>query len=221
MKIRIISADFNNRYASNKIKLPPQKVSSFEIETFIYTDNNYYSRQKALSPRLKSKVPKMLDWMTNDADYYIWMDSYYNITSNEIYKLVDYVSEHEICLSLHPCRTSVAKELEFMTREMKHVEPDPYLLERYEGEAIEDQVANYLEDKTFIDNSLYCLGFFIYKKSLVKSTNNLMLDWFFHNCYWSIQDQLSMPYLLHKHKITPNIFDFQSIYSNPYAIYNR
>jgi hypothetical protein len=159
--------------------------------------------------------------MTNDADYYIWMDSYYNITSNEIYKLVDYVSEHEICLSLHPCRTSVAKELEFMTREMKHVEPDPYLLERYEGEAIEDQVANYLEDKTFIDNSLYCLGFFIYKKSLVKSTNNLMLDWFFHNCYWSIQDQLSMPYLLHKHKITPNIFDFQSIYSNPYAIYNR
>jgi hypothetical protein len=104
---------------------------------------------------------------------------------------------------------------------MKHIEPDPYLLERYEGEPIEDQVSTYLQDETFIDNSLYSLGFFIYKKSLVQSINNLMTDWFFHNCYWSVQDQLSMPYLLHKHKIVPNKFDFEAIYNNPYATYNR
>ncbi len=28
-----------------------------------------------------------------------------------------------------------------------------------------------------------------------------MKEWFYHNCIWSVQDQLSLPYLLHKFKI--------------------
>jgi hypothetical protein len=221
-KIRILSADFGTAGTKNTLDIPKQDTSEFEIETFKYTDSNYYSREKSLSPRLKGKIPKMLDWMTNDADYYIWVDSYYTITSTKIHELVKYVSEHQICLNKHFARTSILQELQFMIREMTNAEnPDPYLLERYKGEPLEAQVSSYLKDTTFIDNSLYALGFFIYKKSLVESVNNLMSDWFFHNCYWSVQDQLSMPYLLQKHNITPNIFDFDAVLNNPYAVYTK
>lgn len=218
-KIRILSADFGSTKPKDFLDIPTQETSEFDIETYVYNDNNYFSRQQALSPRLKGKIPKMLDWMNNDADYYIWIDSYYTITSTRIYELVKYVLDHEICLNKHYTRSTIEEECNFVSQEIKN--SNTYLTERYQGEPLEAQVSSYLKDKTFIDNSLYALGFFIYKKSLVQSMSNLMSDWFFHNCYWSVQDQLSMPYLLHKHNIIANTFDFEAIYNNPYALYIR
>lgn len=218
-KIRIISADFGSAEPKKSLYIPEQEVSEFDIETYIYNDSNYYSRYQALSPRLKGKIPKMLDWMNNDADYYIWIDSYYTITSTKIHELVKYVSTHDICLNKHYTRSTIREECDFICEEMNN--SNTYLTERYLGEPLDSQVSSYLEDKTFTDNNLYALGFFIYKKSLVQPINNLMVDWFFHNCYWSIQDQLSMPYLLHKHNIIANTFDFEAIYNNPYAKYIR
>jgi hypothetical protein len=96
---------------------------------------------------------------------------------------------------------------------------DQYLIERYTGESFKEQVDEYLKDKTFVDDKLFACGFFAYSKKLVKNKDyNLMTDWFFHNCYWSIQDQLSLPYLLNKHKTDYKIFDFD-IFSNKYVDY--
>lgn len=94
-----------------------------------------------------------------------------------------------------------------------------YFKQRYEGENIEEQVKEYLKDKTFIDNKLFAVGLFAYKKNLVKDKNyNLMTDWFFHSCYWSIQDQISLPYLLHKHNVKYTTFNF-NIFRNPHVIH--
>lgn len=219
MKIRIISADFGNAQAKQTIYLPEQEYSKFTIETFMYTDSIYFSREKSLSPRLKGKIPKILDWLKNDADYYIWMDSYYTITSSRVHNLVKYADGYGICLNKHYARSTIKDEANFVIQEM--LSGNNYLLERYSGEPIQEQVTSYLSDSSFIDNSLYALGFFIYTKTFIQNYANLMQDWFFHNCYWSVQDQLSLPYLLHKYKVKPNIFNFEAIYSNPYAVYNR
>jgi hypothetical protein len=75
---------------------------------------------------------------------------------------------------------------------------------------MKEQVNFYLSDSNFVDNKLFGLGFFIYSKKLVENKDyNIFTDWFLHNCYWSIQDQLSLPYLLNKHKINYKIFDLK------------
>jgi hypothetical protein len=43
-----------------------------------------------------------------------------------------------------------------------------------------------------------------------------MTDWFFHNCYWSIEDQLSLPYLIYKHNVKYSLFKDGNVYENKY-----
>jgi hypothetical protein len=219
-KIRIISADFGTSNPINK-NIPEQSNTDFEFEYFVYTDDNYYSRLNSLHPRLKGKIPKMLDWMENSADFYVWMDSYYTINTDNFSEIVKYVQNQEICFGKHKDRNSITSETDFILKGMKNGR-EQYLVSRYEGEPIGKQLENYLKDETFVDNNLFSLGFFVYSKSLVKNRqHNLMTDWFLHNCYWSIQDQISLPYLLHKHKINYNIFNFEPIGKNPFAKYER
>lgn len=218
-KIRIISADFGKVTNSTR-QLPNQVNNDFEYEYAFYNDSNFPSRIYSLHPRLKGKIPKMLDWLENEADYYIWMDSYYNITSDNLALLTTYVENHDICLSRHNQRKSISEEVNFISRELN--KGNSYLKERYVGEPLNEQLQNYLKDETFKDKNLFSLGFFIYKKSLIENKNyNVMTDWFFHNSYWTIQDQISLPFLLHKHSVNFNVFDFDAIFGNPFAKYNR
>jgi hypothetical protein len=218
-KIRIVSADFGDQLKRTN-EIPTQQNNEFELEYFIYNDGNFFSRKNALHPRLKGKIPKMLDWMSNDSDYYVWMDSYYRITSNNFFEIIKYVEDYEICLGRHKQRSSIKDESNFILTEIHN--NNDYLKSRYEGEPIKEQVEYYLSDNSFQDNNLFSLGFFIYKKSLVSDKNfNLMVDWFLHNSCWSVQDQISLPYLLYKNNTKYNVFDFDVIYNNPYAKYDR
>ena len=53
------------------------KVQSKEIDVSIayYTDKNTPTRHNSMTPRLKAKIPKMLEWQNKKADWYVWMDS--------------------------------------------------------------------------------------------------------------------------------------------------
>lgn len=218
-KLRIVSANFGTNKSEQKV-FPSLSSDELDVEYFVYDDTNSSSRKNSLHPRLKGKIPKMLDWMYNDADYYVWMDSYYTLQPNNFSELIKYVENHDICFSRHLHRNSIKSESDYILS--KIYDNDHYLVSRYDGEPLDIQVRTYLRDESFIDNNLFSLGFFIYNKKLVANTeNNLMLDWFFHNCYWSVQDQISLPYLLHKHKVNFNIFNFDSIYKNPFANYER
>jgi len=160
----------------------------------------------------------MLQWMETEADYYIWLDSKFVIKSKTfVNDIINCLGESELILFKHPNRSSIKSECEFVINGMKN--ENKYLLERYQGEKMLEQVNEYLKDKTFIDNKLFALGFFAYSNKLVKNKDyNLMTDWFFHNCYWSIQDQLSLPYLLHKHNTDYKVFEF-NIFKNDYVKY--
>jgi hypothetical protein len=80
-----------------------------------------------------------------------------------------------------------------------------------------NQVAAYLSDPTFEDSRLFEAGAFIYSSRIVQDTrSNVMKEWFHQNCRWSVQDQLSLPYVLHQFDVDVVPFDAPSIYECDY-----
>jgi hypothetical protein len=215
-KIKIVSAIFGIENNIDYIDMPPQCGDLFYYQTRNYNDNNFPLRDKSLHPRLKGKIPKMLDWMYDAiADYYIWIDAPFEIVSQDfIQNTLNAIGDNDMCLCKHNSnRSSIQQELVYVKQEMQS--NNTYLTSRYSGEDMDRQVSIYLQDKSFIDNNLFEMGFFIYSKKLVENKNyNLMTDWFFHNCLYSIQDQLSIPYLLHKHNVKYTTFNF-NVFNNP------
>jgi ABC-type xylose transport system substrate-binding protein len=83
-----------------------------------------------------------------------------------------------------------------------------YLLSRYAGERMREQVDEYYKDPKFQDDFLIEAGAFIYKSKIVENKEqNVFKDWFYQNCFYSVQDQLSLPYMLIKHNIDFKLAD--------------
>ena len=102
----------------------------------------------------------MLEWMNIDADYYIWMDSSFNIISNNIGEFVENsIGEYDICLFKHPWYNSIKKETDEVINGLSG--GNSYLINRYEGESIKEQYLSYINDVTFIDDKLFACGLFI------------------------------------------------------------
>lgn len=205
MKIKLISCNYGDH---RKVILNnPIEIEKLGVDVVNYDESNTQSRDKSLHPRLKGKIPKMLEWENGeDYDYYIWVDSKFTLNEGAITKLMGYIDGYDLCLFPHPHRSTVTEELGFMKQLMKN--GDPYLHERYAGEDMELQLSRYFKSG-FLDDKLFACGCFVYSKRLVENKDfNVMKDWFYHNSLYSIQDQLSLPYLLQKHKINYNIYDF-------------
>lgn len=213
-KVCVVTADFGNHIKNFNPIIPKQNEDLYEVIIKIYDDNNTTSRINSLHPRTKGKIPKMLEWMETESDYYIWIDFKFKVKSeNFVNDIINYLGDYEICLFEHPNRDSIKKEGDFVLSGI--INNDEYLIDRYSGEKIKEQIDFYLNDKDFVDQNLFSLGFFVFSKKLIINKDyNLMTDWFFHNCYWSIQDQLSLPYLLQKHKTKYKTFNFNIFFNN-------
>lgn len=207
MKIGIFSANMGST-ATNKIC---KQTLEFD---FINLDNNSFPlRPNAMHPRLCGKIPKMMAWeLYSDYDIYIWVDAPFSFnkeTSLEWY--ISQLGDKQAAFFEHPQRKTVGEELEFMETLMK--QGNEYLLSRYKGEPMRKQYEYYI-NQGFIDDNLFACTSFIYSKDLVKNREyNIMKEWFLHNCMWSVQDQLSLPYLLQKFKV-----DYNIIKGNSYEI---
>ena len=80
---------------------------------------------------------------------------------------------------------------------------------------METQVQHYLSDPDFQDNSLYAAGAFIYSTSLVAHSDNALKEWFFQNVTASVQDQLSLPWVLQKFRARVKVLPL-GIFQNEY-----
>ena len=146
------------------------------------------------------------------------MDSRFTISkADSIQWLIDQCQNVDIALFVHPSRCSIKDEYNYV-RELISTD-NQYLLDRYQGEDMQYQYEVYQRDASFVDNRLFACGLFVYSKRLVANRdNNLMKDWFYHNCLYSVQDQLSLPYLLQKHNTIYNTLE-GNIFSCPYFKY--
>ena len=198
MKFHLVSAHFGGK--------PPWKhklISKVnDVSTNYYHDNNTPPRHLSMHPRLKSKIPKMLEWKLVDSDWYIWADSSIRLNDIDITEIIkETAKDNPLCLFKHTKASSIAEEVNSVRAQIKV--KNKYFTQRYEGEPLINQLAYYYGDPDFIDDKLFSMTFFAYKREAI----SLMKEWFIHNTIWSIEDQISFPYLLQKSGLNYSLFE--------------
>jgi len=214
MKVLVTTASFGSELYSRWID---QKSDKYEIVFNRIDDRIESPRQKAMLPRLRGKIPKMIVWEDHPGyDYYIWIDAGFSISDElAIERMIDACIDTDACFFKHSGRSSVKQELDYVISLI--ATDNQYLIDRYNGERMIEQVEEYYKDSTWIDNVLFECGTFIYSKNIIANEQyNVMKEWFYHNCIWSVQDQLSLPYLLHKFGIRYKLLE-GNVYSNTYT----
>lgn len=147
-----------------------------------------------LNPRMKAKYFKM-QAHTAFPGYrvYMWMDSSYRIQKKgHVAWFMHYLesTNTSVAFRAHPQRTTVRDELQFC---VEHI-TETYLKERYSDERMEEQV-RYYTAKGFPDTvGLYAGGMFAYINT--GRTYHFFDRWWLENIRWTLQDQLSLPYVI-------------------------
>jgi hypothetical protein len=196
-----------------------QESDEFDIVFDRIDSTDVPIRISAMHPRLQSKIPKMLAWETNPGfDYYVWVDSFFwLLRPDAIESIVASCHDVDACFFRHSKRSSVREELAFIQDLIQ--KGDESLLQKCMNEPMAEQVAFYLADPGFTDSMLLECGVFVYSARLVENRlANVLKEWFYQNCRWSVRDQLSLPYVLSKYGTHYGTFDFE-MYRNPYVAY--
>ena len=226
VKVLITSASFGSPLPNNIVQ---QESDSLEITVNRISDNfaklttngqvksiAQANRLNAMHPRLRAKMPKMLQWAEFPGyDYYIWVDSKLRMDNPKAAEaLVEACSGKDACFFRHSARASIQLELNHVVDYLN--QGSQYIIDRYSGEDMASQVSSYLADPNFIDDSLFECGVFVYSSKVVQNPDlNLFKEWFYHNCIWSVQDQLSLPYLLQSFGINYGVLE-GTVYKNKY-----
>lgn len=189
------------------------KQKDFNVDFAFYNDDNFHKRSASFTPRMNAKLLKMLGWKYNPGyDYYIWMDSYFNMTRPDTVKwFIESMGDKDALFFKHPSRNSIIDEAKFM--ESKVAEGDTYLKNRIKGEPVLDQAKTYCAEDKFKDSFLIAASAFCYSSKLVSHPYNVMEEWFFNVCTGSIRDQISLPYVLQKFGV-----NFKLIEENVFAL---
>lgn len=188
-----------------------------EVSTAYYTDSNTPSRHLAMHPRLKSKIPKMMEWRNIDSDWYVWIDSSLKLKNNFLdlpAQILKVAGDNPLVLFRHTAGTSIREEAQRVLISMKN--NHEYLIKRYTGEPIQEQVIYYYGDPNFRDNQLFATGFFAYHRSAAP----MLQEWFNHTIMWSLQCQISFPYVLQKSGLEYSIFEGVINGDNPYVTWH-
>lgn len=196
VRLALISAQLGGERKNLSCDYLRQELpAGWTLDTFFFDDFNFPPRP-SLSPRLQAKIPKMLGYeLVPGYDFYIWIDSSFVLSHpGAAAWFVRSLAENDIAVFRHPHRGSIAEELSYLEQAL--AEGEPYLVQRYRGEPLREQVELYLSDPSFRDDALYALGAFVYRKEmLARPGANLFPLWYYHNARYTIQDQLSFPYL--------------------------
>jgi hypothetical protein len=180
-----------------------------------FDDATFPPRRTALHPRLQAKLPKMLAHELRPGyDWYMWIDgSIYLAHAHAVIWMLSKLGDEQIALFRHPFRASIRDEAAYCLKEMQ--QGDAYLADRYRDEPIQEQVRTYLSDPDFVDHRLFACGVFCYPATLVERHPRFLSDWYYHCARHTVQDQLSLPYVLHQHSVGVSRID-DNIFETPY-----
>ncbi|MEI9928882.1 MAG: glycosyltransferase domain-containing protein [Sphingomonas sp.] len=123
MKVHICSAHFGGKPPNI---LPRLVQKHHDVTQSFYSDENTPSRINCMHPRLKGKIPKMLEHRVHDADWYIWIDSKFVIKSADLASdVIETAGNSQIILYCHPFRSSIREESELIAERISN--GDEYL----------------------------------------------------------------------------------------------
>lgn len=199
VKILHITSNNNNYHRDFSSENIIQISSEIEHHIVYLNDDNFPPRFNALHPRLQSKIPKMLAFeMFPDFDFYLWTDSNITLQTQEtVETFYKRCKNKDIVVFRHHVRNFLHEEFQFMFDN----KDNPYL-EKYINEPFQEQLDIYKKTcENFDELKLYEMGCFIYKNNDIM--RKVMKEWFYQNARYSIQDQLSFPYVVDMLK--PNV----------------
>lgn len=155
-----------------------------------------------LNPRLKAKYFKLQQHRIAELkgyDYYIWIDASVEVYSGSFSGwIIDSLGDADTAFFRHHERSCIYNEAAVSTDFS-----NPYIRKRYADEPITEQIAAYRQDAYPSGNGLYACTIFARRNS--KTANAVFDEWWLENIKWSFQDQLSLPYVLHRNNSVPAI----------------
>lgn len=198
MKIAVISANLGN--FDNTEQHVPQSIPN---DYFLFTDENFPPRFKAMTPRLQAKIPKCFGWqMVPDYDYYLWIDADLVLKSPDSLKyFYESCKKYDVVVLKHPRRISIGQEALYLERN----KTSRYLSARYQNELLKEQMAEINADKDFVDDMLFIGTVFMYRNTL--KVQKMLKEWWYHISRYHIIDQLAFPYVLKKSGLRINVRD--------------
>lgn len=202
-RIAMISANLGG------FDVPNENVSQSMVhDYFMFTDENFPPREKAMTPRLQAKIPKFFGWqLAPDYDYYLWLDGSLSLSHPDSLK---YFYENcqgcDIVVLKHPTRPDIRQEVRYIRKGVKQNGKNPgsrYIAARYADELLKEQYDVIKADKDFKDDLLVNGGVFMYKNT--PEVQQMFKEWWYHVSRYVIQDQISFPYVLKKSGIKINV----------------
>lgn len=158
------------------------------------------SRKNALTPRARSKVDRCFAWeLYPGYDAYVHSDS--TIKWNSAETVVDFVGlmDGEGWVGFkHPQRQRV--DLEAIYIDGCIAANNPYHKNRYQGEDLIGQANKYLQVAEMIGEQMPPMmenTIFAYSRGFIRNNGtDIMTMWFAEIMRWSMQDQISLPYIM-------------------------
>lgn len=163
-----------------------------------------FVEQRQEHPRLAAKRPKMLPWLYTTCDAAVWLDASFEITSTRLRWWVDqHLQRDNFLVWRHPeGRIDFADEAAVCWDWPKYRDYD-----------LRGQVRHYVADGMPRNWGLFAAGTLGWV--FTPETKRLGAMWHREQERWSIQDQISLPYVLWKTGIRFGIWQANE-YENPY-----
>jgi hypothetical protein len=158
--------------------------------------------EKVETPRLTSKIPKFRPELFTKCESSVWVDASMRDEKNWLIGAVkEKLAVHDLVFFRHPQRSNVLAEL------LASLEVDKYL-----DQPIVEQVHHY-QTEGFPDSlGLWAGGVIARNHSPLNAKLGEL--WMIENRRWSIQDQLSLPYLIWRLNLQVGNFD-EDQYAGP------
>lgn len=186
-------------------------------DVYRLTDDTFPKRKclSARYSRFQAKIPKLFSWqMYPGYDVYIWVDASFKVLSGAAEWLCSKLDGADAVFFIHPHRRSIRQEYDFMRENGVHWS----IRQRYGGDFIDEQYKIISDDDSYVDNLLVCGGVFAYRNTT--KMQEMLKDWWYFISRYSLNDQLSLPYVIRKHGVDINVI-IENIYKAPYFKFMR
>ena len=191
---------------------------SVEYDFYRFTDENFPPRKCAMTPRMQARIIKCFAWqMVPGYDVYIWVDGSCSLWHEDSVKwFIEQLGDADVAFFKHPDRDTIQQEADFLKKRMG--KGSRYVLSRYDGELIDEQLAEIFSDGHYVDDRLIASTAFVYRN--VPCVRDLLKEWWYHISRYHIIDQLALPYVLYHSACSVNIIN-EKYGEIPYLTYTR
>lgn len=189
-----------------------EQLSDYRIEYSFYDTYDDFIATPSCNNSVKRLMPKMLNWKKATAGYYIWLDGSLKLAANSS---IDWMINHfsatddNLILFKHPERKNMTEEVDYIESEIKA--GNEKMIAQYNIDVLKAQVERYIDEFPFLEKyPLFDTRAFIYKQVLVEGPrrwSNFMLDWYNHTTTESMNDNISLLYVLAYSRVKHNIFE--------------